>query len=70
MMFLALPGPTELWVILLIVLVIFGGAKLPALARAMGSSINQFKRGLSDEAEKAEKLGEGESSKKAEGAGE
>ncbi len=70
MMFLALPGPTELWVILLIVLVIFGGAKLPALARAMGSSITQFKRGLSDEAEKAEKLGEGENSEEAEGAGE
>jgi len=58
MMFLALPGPAELWVILLIVVVLFGAKKLPGLARAMGSSISQFKRGLSDEAEQAEKLDE------------
>ena len=48
-MFLAIPGPTELWVILLIVLVVFGSRKLPELARAMGSSINQFKKGLSED---------------------
>jgi sec-independent protein translocase protein TatA len=29
-------GPTELIIILLIVLLIFGGAKLPKLARSMG----------------------------------
>jgi sec-independent protein translocase protein TatA len=58
MIFLALPGPTEMWVVLIIIVVLFGGAKLPALARAMGASINQFKSGLSDEAEKAERLDE------------
>jgi sec-independent protein translocase protein TatA len=41
----------EMWPILLIVLVLFGGTKLPALARAAGSSINQFKRGLKDDPE-------------------
>ena len=56
MMFLAFAGPTELWVILLIVVVLFGAKKLPGLARAMGSSINQFKQGLSDETEKREQL--------------
>ena len=64
MIFLALPGPTELWVILLIVVVLFGAQKLPGLARAMGSSISQFKRGLSDEAEKADQLGESATPKK------
>ena len=49
MIFLALPGPTELYVILLVVLLIFGARKLPELARAMGSSINQFKKGLKEE---------------------
>ena len=49
MTFLALPGPTELYVILLVVLLIFGARKLPELARAMGSSINQFKKGLKEE---------------------
>ncbi len=48
MTFLAMPGPTQLWIIALIVLLLFGARKLPDLARAMGSSISQFKRGLKD----------------------
>jgi sec-independent protein translocase protein TatA len=51
MPYLALPGPTELWVILAALLLIFGARKLPELARAMGTSITQFKRGLKDEPE-------------------
>jgi len=50
-LYLALPGIGELWPILLIVLVLFGARKLPELARAMGSSITQFKRGIKDEKE-------------------
>jgi len=41
-------GPTELIIILLIVLLIFGGAKLPKLARSMGQAQKEFKSGLSD----------------------
>lgn len=58
MLFLAFAGPTELWVILGIVVILFGAKKLPGLARAMGSSINQFKQGLSDENQKAAEIGE------------
>jgi sec-independent protein translocase protein TatA len=50
---LAMIGFNELWPILLIVLVLFGGRKLPELARAMGTSITQFKRGLKDDDEAA-----------------
>ena len=48
-MYLAIPGFTEMWPILAVVLVFFGAKKLPALARAMGSSVTQFKKGLQDE---------------------
>ena len=59
MLFVAIPGITELWPVLVIVVVLFGAKKLPELARAMGSSVNQFKKGLSEEAERAEELTEG-----------
>ncbi len=47
----ALTGLPEWWIILLVVLVLFGGRKLPELARSMGSSITQFKTGLTEERE-------------------
>ena len=42
--------------ILLVVLVLFGGRKLPELARAMGTSITQFKKGLKDETDDTPKI--------------
>jgi sec-independent protein translocase protein TatA len=47
-------GPTELVVILVILLVLFGGAKLPSLAKGLGQSIKEFKK-ASKEEEPAEK---------------
>ncbi len=41
-------GPTELIIVLLIVLLIFGGTKLPKLARSMGQASKEFKKGLND----------------------
>ena len=38
-------GPTELIVILVIVLLLFGGAKLPKLARSLGQAKNEFEAG-------------------------
>lgn len=35
---------SELLIILLIVLLLFGGAKLPSLARGLGQSIKEFKK--------------------------
>ncbi len=40
-------GTPELVIILVLALVMFGG-KLPEVARSLGKSVNQFKRGLKD----------------------
>ena len=50
-------GSTELIVILMIVLLLFGGAKLPALAKGLGESIREFKKASKDDpaADKGEK---------------
>jgi sec-independent protein translocase protein TatA len=42
-------GITELLIVLVILVVLFGAVKLPKLARSLGQSGNEFKRGLSDE---------------------
>ena len=43
---LGIPGGPEVWIIGLVVLLLFGSRKLPDLARSMGTSITEFKRGL------------------------
>ena len=50
-LFLGSIGPTELIVLLLIVLLIFGGSRLPSLAKGLGESVRNFKKGISDESE-------------------
>ena len=42
-------GYQELLIILVIVLVLFGGNKLPELARSLGKSVKQFKEGIESE---------------------
>jgi sec-independent protein translocase protein TatA len=42
-------GFPELLVILVIVLVIFGGGKLPAIGDALGRSIRNFKKAASED---------------------
>lgn len=44
-------GTTELIVILVIVLIFFGGSKLPSLAKGLGQSIKEFKTASKDEPE-------------------
>ena len=41
-------GAPELLVILVIVLLLFGGAKLPKLARSLGQAQKEFRDGVKD----------------------
>jgi sec-independent protein translocase protein TatA len=44
-------GMPELIIILVILLVLFGGSKLPGLAKGLGQSIKEFKKSSRDDAE-------------------
>ena len=45
------PGIGEIVMILAIFLLLFGSTKLPKLARSLGSSVTEFKKGLSGKSE-------------------
>lgn len=50
------PGPFEIILILVIVLLLFGGKKIPELMKGMGKGIRNFKDGLNtDEDEEDQK---------------
>jgi sec-independent protein translocase protein TatA len=59
---MALPGMMELLVIFGVVLLLFGGKKLPQLGGAIGESIKNFKKGVKDDEAPKEKLPESGSS--------
>ena len=42
-------GPTELIIILVILVLLFGARKLPELARGLGASAKEFKKGLNED---------------------
>lgn len=41
-------GGPELLIILVVVLLLFGAAKLPSLARSIGASAKEFKKGVEE----------------------
>ena len=41
-------GTTELLVIFIILLILFGGKKLPELGKGLGDSIREFKKSMKD----------------------
>jgi sec-independent protein translocase protein TatA len=47
-------GAPELLIILVVVLVLFGGSRLPKLARSLGQAQKEFKQGTSESREAEE----------------
>ena len=41
-------GPVEIILILIVLLLLFGAKRIPEIARSLGKSLSQFKRGLRD----------------------
>jgi sec-independent protein translocase protein TatA len=48
-------GPQQVILILVIVLLLFGGRKIPELMRGLGSGIKEFKKATKEEEEEAKK---------------
>ena len=48
-------GPTELVIILIILLLLFGGSRLPSLAKGLGESIRGFKQGMNEDTDESKK---------------
>jgi sec-independent protein translocase protein TatA len=51
-------GAPELIIVLAIVLLLFGGKKLPELSRALGDSMRELRKGLSGDAHESKKEAE------------
>ncbi len=45
-------GPTEIIIIVLIVVLLFGGRKIPELMKGIGQGMKEFKKATKDEPEK------------------
>jgi sec-independent protein translocase protein TatA len=60
-------GPTELIIVLVIVLLIFGPKRLPGLGKQLGSGMREFKESISgkDRDDEAEKTASGDSGRAA-----
>lgn len=43
--FLGMIGPNQIWIILVVLLLLFGGKKIPELMRGLGKGMKEFKDG-------------------------
>jgi sec-independent protein translocase protein TatA len=55
-----MPGPPELIIILVIVLLLFGAKRLPGLANSLGRSIKEFRQGSEQDEEPEPEAGAGD----------
>jgi sec-independent protein translocase protein TatA len=48
MLLIGMPGGPELILIFVVVLLLFGGKKIPELMRGIGKGVKEFKKGVSE----------------------
>jgi sec-independent protein translocase protein TatA len=58
-----IPSGPELWIILLVILVLFGGKKIPELMRGVGKGVGELHKGLEEGRRAMEKTAEEEAAK-------
>lgn len=56
MLFLGSVGAGEILLIALIILLLFGGKKIPELMRGLGKGVRSFKEGMNEAKEEAQKI--------------
>jgi sec-independent protein translocase protein TatA len=56
---MTLPGTTELLVILFLFMLLFGGKKLPGLARGLGESIRELRKAANTDEDTPSESGKG-----------
>ena len=56
MLFLGSLGAGEIIAIVLVILLLFGGKKIPELMRGLGKGVSSFKEGLNEAKEEAQKI--------------
>ncbi len=59
-----MPGHTEILIVVLIVVLLFGAKRIPGLARGIGKSVTSFKAGLREKPEDEEDNQESNAGKK------
>ena len=47
-------GPAELLIVLAVLLLVFGASRIPKLARSLGKSAKEFKKGLNEDSDDQE----------------
>lgn len=50
------PGPLQILIIVLLILVVFGASRMPVIAENLAKGIKSFKKGLKDEDEDVKKV--------------
>lgn len=56
MLFLGGIGAGEIIIIALVILLLFGGKKIPELMRGLGKGVRSFKEGMNEAKEEAQKI--------------